>query len=372
MEWRVFFIGPMSEEEGYANHLEILRGFFVDRLTGEHGYAVDGERQGGTVVLRKGDDAVAAVIASEQDLRDDIPTNVFHQIDNADLVVADLTANRPSVVYELAMAHALGIETILVGSPETQSFYFSQIRFNGIDFRADRGAPESLNREIDGWVEERRKSHHARNPLSKFYGAPLFDISAASGLAAGFYDNFARPILVSGEIVERRPIGGWRGVFGPKESETTRPLRGFIVLRPDRLTDKIPDIEARLAKSLEGHFGPGEVLPGKAGQLFVRLADRSSRIPFFLVRDYMIDIPRTMFSLRLSRRLVRLQGLAGVPRTLDQNMQDVLIERFFRNVVAMVQENDDIRDKGIAFGVGKLEEIPALIEAGGTGSLPPG
>lgn len=39
---------------------------------------------------------------------------VFHDIASSDLVVADLTGNNPNVYYEVGLAHALGIETLLL------------------------------------------------------------------------------------------------------------------------------------------------------------------------------------------------------------------------------------------------------------------
>src|SRR5262245_36242345 len=45
---------------------------------------------------------------------DDIPTRVFHLIDVSDLIVADISTRSPSVMYELAFAHALGIPTVLI------------------------------------------------------------------------------------------------------------------------------------------------------------------------------------------------------------------------------------------------------------------
>lgn len=39
---------------------------------------------------------------------------VFHDIASSEIVVADLTGNNPNVYYEVGLAHALGVETILL------------------------------------------------------------------------------------------------------------------------------------------------------------------------------------------------------------------------------------------------------------------
>ena len=141
--------------------------------------------------LERNGERVEVYTPSESLTTDDIPHDVFHQIDNADLIIADLSGNRGAVVYELAFAHALGIVTILVSRPADEIFFYSKMyHLNRVDFRADPLIGPSLDKAIDSWVRTRRKLHIAPNPLHKFYEAPLLDISAASGLAAGFYSNF--------------------------------------------------------------------------------------------------------------------------------------------------------------------------------------
>jgi hypothetical protein len=293
---------------------------------------------------------VVVVTPVEEASPGSIPTNVFHQIDNADLIIADLTGNRPAVVYELALAHALGVETILVGGSKTEMFYVSQIRFNRFDFRAAQAVSEDLNRMIDGWVKTPKKHRAVSNPFNDFYGAPLVDISAASGLAAGFYDNFARPILTDGVIVEAL-----------SDKETTRPLKGLLVLRPDSLAAEIPRVESDLRTSLDKSF-PEEVRRGTPNQLFIRVGPKEgSRIPFFLIRDYVIDIPRTMFSMKLSHRLKRLKDRRAPDRVLD-NMQHVLIECFFENLRKLIKDDRTIQAKEIAFHIGTPKELTRIIK----------
>ncbi len=363
MEWRVFVIGPMSKR--FPNHIEKLHEFFADDLVKHHGCERVGMSAEGGLVLKNGKDTVVAFTPRKRYLRADIPTNVFHQIDNADLIIADLSGNRPPVVYELAMAHALGVDTILVGGRTTQTFYFSQIHFHGVDFSEDPITSESLSQDIDLWMRTRRKLRAAQNPLQAFYGAPLLDISAASGLAAGFYDNFARPILVGGEIVQRRRTPTWLGLGPRREYETTRSVKGLIVLRPESLTAEIPEIEADLAEVLNRNFG-AEVLKGKPNHLFIRVRRQSisgtedeSRIPFFLVGDYVIDIPRTIFSLKLSRRLGRLLEVRDADVLLDHGMQHVLIECFLHNLQRLIQS--DRSTKGKLFRIATADELPAVI-----------
>jgi hypothetical protein len=378
MAWRVFFIGPMSEP--FAEHIRKLQDYLVEHLKDRYGYATV-SAAAGTVLKNAVGDTIHVLTPDRPSSLADIPTNVFHEIDSADLVIADLSGNRPAVVYELAMAHALGVETILVGGRETQTFYFSQIRFHEVNFELEPVSSKTLRQAIDLWMTTRLKLRVAENPFQNFYRAPLLDISAASGLATGFYDNFARPILVHGKIVERRLTRRWLG-WGPRRNdESTRDLKGLIVLHPEELTAEIPNVETNLERVLNEEF-PGEVLRGRPNHLFIRVTPESSkgskdkqtneesRIPFFLVKDYVIDIPRTMFSLKLSHRLRRLSKWRDRETLLDQNMQDVLIECFFDNLKELIRLDRTIQERGIGFHIGKAEELGEIIRTGKSRTFP--
>ena len=361
MEWRIFFIGPMgpakhikgSAKKGsaksvdYSAHLPKLHTFLVNHLTKEHSYTLSEGDGINSATLEKGDERIVTIIPSTLYGPDDIPTNVFDAIDDSDLVIADLSGNRPAVIYELAFCHALGIRTIVIGGPQEMSFYFSQTRFAEVDFQADQLASADLKGKIDSWLKDRNKRFDSPNPLTDFYGAPLPDISAASGLAAGFYNNFARPILVTGEIIQRKERS--------RTKEEVHKLKGFIVLRPEDLSQRIDQMENKLSKELLAYFAQEEVKRGEPDKMFVRTKE-GPRIPFFLVRDYMIDIPRTMFSLVLSPRL------RGKKDKALKNMQGVLVERFCEAVKKLLKDDPNIEEERFHFG--SVEEIPSIIETG--------
>jgi hypothetical protein len=365
MEWLVFFIGPMGKEKpgkgstkgvDYTLHLPKLHALLVDYLKQEHGYQetknkfftlTEGRRVGSVTLVKskkKGKDSITILTPFDLYGAGDIPSNVFDAIDDADLVIADLSGNKPAVIYELAFTHALGIETILVGAAEVVSFYLAQTQFINVDFRPKTISSDELRNRFASWLKNRNKLFESENPLQRFYGAPLPDISAAIGLAAGFYDNFARPILTSGEIIHRT------------QTEETRPLQGLIVLRPENLASRVEEIRVELEKRLLAEF-PGEVLYGAPDKLFIR-TNEGARTPFFLVRDYLIDIPRTMFSLALSPRLERTKR----NQTLKSSMEGVLIGRFFEGVKQTLKKDRNIKER--LFHFGSVAEIPAIIKTG--------
>jgi hypothetical protein len=373
MEWRIFFIGPMGSSAGgktaasdLSSHLPKLMDFVVDHLQSTHGYVSDGEcadrLTGGATVtgisLVKGQDRILVLTPFALYDPADIPSNVFDAIDDSDLIIADLSGNKPAVIYELAFAHALGIRTIMVGGPDERSFYFSQTRLAQVNFETDPISSADLEGHLNNWLKDKNKRFDSPNPLTSFYGAPLPDISAAAGLGAGFYDNFARPILTDGSIIEKQPDG----------SEEVRALKGLIVLRPDNLDQRINQLKEALLLELDANFPkpmPSEkekVKEGKQNEIFIRTRE-GPRIPFFLIDDWMIDIPRTMFSLALSPRLVRSVE-SKKNKALRYNMEQVLIERFFEAVKGFLAKDRNIEDNERRFHFGGIKEIPGIIRTG--------
>jgi len=362
MEWRVFFIGPMEQRRkpgkgsakrvDYGSHLPRLHAYLVDHLINVHKYELFEGNRDKSATLKKEGEKIITITPSNLYGSYDIPTNVFDTIDDADLIIADLSGNRPPVIYELAFAHALGIRTIVVGGPQEITFYFSHTRFAEVDFQASEITSADFNGQIDAWINNRNKRFDSPNPLTDFYGAPLPDISAATGLAAGFYDNFARPILTNGNIVFRKEA----------TVEEIRPLKGFIVVRPENLDLRPYQVEENLEATLRSKYSADEVKRGKAGEVFIRVGregEYETRIPFFLVKDFMIDIPRTMFSLALSPRL---NAKTKRDRLLRNNMERVLIERFFEGVKKFLSGDRNVRQE--KFHIGSVEEIPSIIETG--------
>jgi hypothetical protein len=367
MEWRIFFIGPIGNKKsgkgsaktvGHSPHLSKLHKYVVSHLetsgytqTNLAGHIPTQDSHTNGVSLERGGDKITVLIPSDLHDSGNIPEEIFDAIDHSDLIIADLSGNRPEVIYELAFAHALGIETILVGGPNTRSFYLLPNRIINIDFRAKTISSPDLDAVFDWWLNRKNKLFNSTNPMQQFYGVPLPDISAPSGLAAGFYDNFARPILTGGEIVHRELNS--EGTV----SEHRSAIKGLIVLRPENLASSIMEMEDALEELLNSRF-PGEVKRGAPEKTFI-LTNEGARTAFFLVRDYLIDIPRTMFSLALSPRLRRYTD-----KSLKSDMEGVLINRFFASVKNYLAHDQVIREEKKKFHFGSIEEIPSIIETG--------
>jgi TIR domain-containing protein len=176
------------------------------------------------------------------------------------------------------------------------------------------------------------------------------DTGPAVGVAALVYDNFVRPILTSGEIIYRLQNNVGEG------SESARELRGLILLRPENFVQGFAKMRNELEEILTSRF-PGEVRQGTPEKIFIR-TNEGARTPFFLVRDHLIDIPRTMFSLS---RFIKLDLEEGKAR---RDMEKTMIERFFNSLREMTLEDKKIRAERLHFG--SAIEITSIIETGGT------
>jgi len=63
-----------------------------------------------------------------------IMKDVSNKIQNADLVVADLYLNRPTVYYEIALAHSLGVPVIILTKKGEQvAFYFKEMKIRFVE-----------------------------------------------------------------------------------------------------------------------------------------------------------------------------------------------------------------------------------------------
>jgi hypothetical protein len=369
MEWRIFFVGPMQEstqvraEAGSraepttsTDHFSQMVAAVVDELR-DHGYApaTVGEHRltGGvavpSLVLTRAGDGDRVTLIQPHDLfgPHSIHTNVFDAIDDADLVIADLTGLRPAVVYELALAHALGIWTLLLGSESDgqQMFYLKGYRHAVVTFGDADIRSAEFTTAFATWLVQRNKRFDSGNPFTDFYGAPIPDVSAASGLANGYYENFLSRVLAAGaEVVDRSD--------GP--AERRGPVAGVLVVRPPGLHD-LDDIVDSTGDILERAFGD-RFRRGKRGSVFVDTNGHGDRTCEFVVDDWLIDVPRTVLSLERSPRLKRTAG--RVERTeAHDHLSENLIERFLEVARSALDADRDIRRKKERFFYGSPAEI---------------
>jgi hypothetical protein len=179
-----FVIGPMRTDDDIARQqrlaTEILHPLLVD-----HGFDV---------------------ITPDRPQAGQIMRQVMAFLDRADLVVADLTGSNPSVMYELAIRHCIGLPTLMVrhakagdlNPPELSvAFDLRHYRHQELDLDDPVAARKALQATLETTLGLGEQSYAlkavADNPVTEFYKDwPLIEASPAAGLALGYYINLVK------------------------------------------------------------------------------------------------------------------------------------------------------------------------------------
>ena len=234
-----------------------------------------------------------------------IPERVFTMISYAELGILDLSQHSPSVMYELALMHALGIPTLPVLLPSTVDkaqqlpFYLTQ------DYSAfvDNFEVETLGAALGPRIELAIAGNGLdpqtwSNPLTNYYGIPLVDASATTGLATGYYHNFLRHVIKQTNSVFTRTDG----------------LKKIVILRPSSLDDSIGMRDPLQRRIRE--LGLDTVLIGRDdGQVYEDRDSARGQMLLFRAGNYIYDMPAPLVAqksspmhMRLARRLSRATG----------------------------------------------------------------
>lgn len=217
--YKVFVIGPMFRDgEGPGNIkysdqiyniVRAINAIGAD-LQREHGIHLD-------------------VDAPDRRIRDiqNIPEFALGEIDLCDFAVADISGRSPSVMYEIAILHALGTPTLLIDQKpakiEDAVYYLKDLTVRDVE----SFSPENIRAELESpirvltGVDGNARQDYSLNKITEYYrGVPLVDVRALNGIATSYYANFLRHVL--------HP-------FGPLASDHT--LDRLVVLIPSIIVD---------------------------------------------------------------------------------------------------------------------------------------
>jgi hypothetical protein len=313
---RIFIIGPMSDATGKPlentyNIKAALEGIFRDH--------------GGPIEIK--------LDIPEELYGSDIPRDVFTAIDLSDLVIADISHRSPSVMYELAFAHALGIPTMLIDIRDAAAsdpqqpkkrevFYLRQDR----TLRPSSGSPDDIRAELEPFIQNWLPggSELTSNPLIRFYGIPIVDVSAVAGIALGNAENFVAPLMtaIDGRIEQTH------------EGKPAGIPAAVVVVLPDSL-DSLNEEERSVQATLQREFGANDLLH----QRLIASTPRGPRTVPFYVAGAFVDVPRTLITLRRSRRVQRLRDHNNAAWKI---MERKLISAFHRNLRKEAESRSDI------------------------------
>lgn len=132
-----------------------------------------------------------------------IMNQVIAAIDRADLVIADMTTYNPNVFYEVALAHAIGVPTLMIREtpdpnvPERFPFDLSAYRYFDIHIYDPGRSKDILFSELQSLTRLIDDDNYDifENPVTVYYNEPITSVSPGATLAQGYYRNFVQPAV---------------------------------------------------------------------------------------------------------------------------------------------------------------------------------
>jgi hypothetical protein len=293
-----------------------------------------------------------------------IMRQIMARLDQADMVVADITGSNPSVMYELGIRHCIGLPTVMVrgkveGVENTQekdpvAFDLQHYRYIEVDF--SKSAEEqtalaaALQASLKGSELGNTAPQIAENPVTEFYkDTPLIEASPAAGLALGYYVNLVKRTA--------RALADSKCAVFLLDDERKKQVGALNAQEIARLSlhvyipSKIQDMSTSHADSFRIHMGAVNVevtAPGRRVGTFYHRAT-----------DSLIDIPTTLSALEetLNRRLPNNQGNFDSPEARFILARE--LDRFRGVITRLIDKQTDEPDRVLTFLKGVLfDELP--------------
>lgn len=377
MSYNLMVLGPMQHRIGD----EVIRESNTKRL----GQILDQMSQ----ALANGGQKPFRVVTPESTTDTSIVELVMSEIEQADLVVLDLSGSRPSVAYEAGIIRALGIPHIFVTEDSDTSFHFRSVRvIQSLQTESDfvPGGPSASQRDLFDRLKTFLQSADARTSMasniltSHFDGLPVIDLAGPAGMAASYYTNaikrFIRPNGFAGRQCKLLFKDERKSRFGGKTISSTRSLdatiKALIAIEPP----------AKLSRSF---FEDDKTLKETLGKLGVTLERATIAWNDELdKRDYggwfdaqglkngaavCIEIPTIVYPLTESPRILRLKKrrsqFLGEQRQIMQAVEERALEKmlasFRRNLFYHIDMESEANRGG--FHYVPLAELPQTLKA---------
>lgn len=335
----IFIGGPMGGQAldpaglPFAQHLGNMR-LALDRVADE----INQEQSAYTVRIQTPELDDAGMITSR----------VFGLLDTAELGVMDVSAGSPSVMYELAMLHALGIPTIPVVFRDADGrrnvpFYLKDsyqavVDSFDVDALYERLAPmvRMVVRGGDAGADP------TMNPMTAYYTLPMVDISASTGLATGYFHNFLRHIL--------KPNGG---VFDFLDGQVDQ----LVVVRPAKLTEA-EGLKQAAERRLVAEGIKVEWIGERDGKVYEEPESTRKQMLIYRAGRYLFDAPAPLAAQETSPRMRRIRKqlipasgggpVAQEARAMVEKFEQRMIDEFMAVLLRLADEYPGTRADRLA------------------------
>ncbi len=175
---RCFVIGPMKD----INRLNILANQVILPLLKPYGYRVITPDAGETGAIMN---------------------QVLLNLEQADILIADITGNNPNVMYELGIYHSLGKPYIAVSEMldtenaprEMTPFDIAAFRYVTINLKDVEFSKRAIEPLLTNTIDKMDERDWFENPVTVFYNSPVAEIPIAIGLFKKYCKNFLEQLL---------------------------------------------------------------------------------------------------------------------------------------------------------------------------------
>lgn len=244
-----------------------------------------------------------------------IEGDVFFNLDTADLVVFNITPREnetnatPNVFYELGLVHALGLPYLLVIQEGHEvPFYMRSTRYYEVKDFKEPSLVKVLREPIQTFIANESTYSFTENIISRFYeGLPVVDISAAVGLATGYYINFVSRILKDGGFISHYPD----------------KIKRLVVVRPVSVFNTYEQDMETLRQLLKENG-----LPLTQEKLAPIATDKDGAIWFDHLNGTVVDIPRMIYPIKRSPRILSLRKrMDSNPKQYPDKLRTMLLNQ---------------------------------------------
>jgi hypothetical protein len=220
-------------------------------------------------------------------------------------------------MYEIAYFNALGTPLVLIDYRNTTPpFYLTQQRVLTVaDFTVEDLASQ-LNPVLGAYLRA-DDVNLSDNPITQFYNSALVDISAATGVAVGFFENFAHHVLVQGGVLSENP-----------------EIKELVMIRPERINDFQRDNSRVNAWLQQAARRTLKAPPHPRGEVTARVLGNA-----------IVDFPTPLYALdsapRYRKLRDRMRNMTASATRIDEMLAKFeagLIDSYFRMVENLISD----------------------------------